>query len=210
MKAPKMNTTPRELVPEGNHIAHLQEIMYLGTIETMFMNDDGTKKEQYKVRLTFELTNELREFGEDKKKKPMVISKECTFSLYKGTQTAVLRTIAHALIGQALKDEEAESLDIDDLLGKACMVEVSHEEYKDNKYAKAVGFGSVPKGMKVPKQINESRSVNVQDIPEEDLQKLPEFIRKKMESSKEYRKRFNKPEPAKEVSVEINPDDIPF
>ena len=105
MKAPKMNNTPRELVPEGNHVARLYEIIYMGTIETPFLNDDGSKKEQYKLRLTFELPNELREFGEDKKELPMVISKECTFSMYKGTQTAVLRTIAHALIGTALTDE---------------------------------------------------------------------------------------------------------
>lgn len=205
MKAPQSSSKPRELVPEGNHVARLYEIVYMGTIKTPYMNEDGTAKEQYKVRLTFELPNELREFKEGEDKKPMVISKECTFSMYKGTQIATLRTIVHALIGSALRDEEAEQFDLDDVLGMACMVEVSHEDYDGNKYAKAVGFGSVPKGLEVPAQINESRIKSVHDMSEEDIGGLPEFIRKKMESSNEYRERF-----AKQHTEDIKPGDIPF
>lgn len=209
MQVPKTDTKPRELVPEGNHVATLYNILYMGTIETPYINPDGTKKEQYKVRLTFELPEELREFERDGEtiKLPMVISKECTLSLYKGTQTAVLRTIAHALIGQALKDEEAESFDIDDLLGKSCMVEVTHEEYDGNKYAKAVGFGSLPKGLKAPKQVNESKVVSVTDSPLDDLDELPDFIKKKIFSSKEYRARVGE---SKGDDIADDPDAIPF
>lgn len=210
MKAPKAETKPRELVPEGNHVATLYSLVYIGTVETPYFNDDGSKKEQYKVRLTFELPHELREFERDGETKelPMVISKECTFSMYKGSHTAQLRTIAHALIGTALKDEEAEAFDIDDLLGRSCMVEVSHEEYEGKKYAKAVGFGSIPKGMDVPKQINETQIVSVHDTPIEDIDKLPEFISKKIQSSKEYRERVGKSDG--DDTPEINPEDVPF
>lgn len=206
MQAPKTNTKPRELVPEGNHVATLYSIIYLGTLETPYFNDDGSKKEQYKVRLTFELPNELREFGEadDKKELPLVISKECTFSMYKGSHTAQLRTIAHALIGTALKDEEAERFDIDDLLGRSCMVEVTHEEYDGSTYAKAVGFGSIPKGITVPKQVNETQVINVNESPLELIEALPEFIKKKIQSSTEYRKRTGVAEEA------IKPDEVPF
>lgn len=215
MKAPK-SETKRELVPEGNHVSTLYEIVYLGTMETPYFNDDGSVKEQYKVRLTFELPDELREFGPDNEKLPMVISKECNFSMYKGTQTAVLRTIAHALVGQALTDEEAEAFDIDDLLGKSCMLEVSHEEYEGKKYAKAVGFGSLPKGVKAPKQVNESRTKSVHDMTEDEIFELPEFISKKMTSSKEYQERFGGTgkadieEADKNSNNGVTPDGIPF
>jgi len=210
MKAPKNETKERELVPVGNHVARLYNIMYLGTLETPYLNDDGTKKEQYKVRLTFELPNELREFGEDKKELPMVISKECTFSMYKGTHTAILRTIAHALIGESLKDEEAESFDIDELLGKACMVEVSHEEYDGNTYAKAVGFGSIPKGMTVPAQVNDNHVVSVHDSKIEDIEKLPEFLKKKITASKEYKARVGGTPVAEVKKEEVDSTSIPF
>ena len=206
MKAPKTDTTPRELVPEGNHVATLYSIIYIGTVETPFRNEDGSVKEQYKVRLSFELPNELREFERDGEKVelPMVISKECTFSMYKGSHTAQLRTIAHALIGTALKDEEAESFDIDDLLGKSCMVEVSHEEYEGKKYGKAVGFGSIPKGLEVPEQVNKTHIVNVEETPIEEIDALPDFIKSKIKSSKEYRKRVG------DDDDEIKAGDIPF
>jgi len=210
MQAPKQDTKPRELVPVGNHVARLYNLTYIGTIETPYTNEDGTKKEQYKIRLTFELPNETREFEKDGEKKTMlvVISKEVTFSMYKGSHTAQLRTIAHALIGVDLKDEEAEVFDVDELLGKACMIQVSHEEYEGNKYAKAVTFSSIPKGMTVPDQVNKSETVSVHDSSIEDIDKLPEFISKKIKASKEYKKRTG----AKETlpAEEINPEDIPF
>lgn len=206
MKAPKKETKPRELVPEGNHVARLYNIIYIGTIETPYLNEDGSKKEQNKIRLTFELPNEMRDFEKDGEttKKPMVISKEVTFSMYKGKSlTAQLRTIANALVGTPLKDEEAEAFEIDDLLGMACMVEVSHEEYEGTKYAKAVTFSSIPKGMDVPDQINDSHTVSVHDSSLEEIEKLPEFIKKKITSSKEYQKRFGGED-------EIDASGIPF
>lgn len=208
MQAPKTDNKPRELVPEGNHVARLYNILYIGTIETPYTNEDGSPKYQNRVRLTFELPNELREFETDgeKVKKPMVISKEMTFSMYKGSLTAQLRTASHALIGQALKDEEAEAFDIDDLLGMACMLEIVHEEYQGSPYAKVVNYSSIPKGMDVPEQVNESTTMSY-DSPEEELEKLPEFIREKVKSSKEYRERVGKSDGDDD---EINPEDIPF
>ena len=196
MQAPKTEGVKRELVPTGNHMARLYEIIYIGTIDTGYKNDDGSDKFQYKVRLTWELPTELRTFGtgEDEKEMPMVTSKECTFSLFRGkTQTAILRTIAHALIGEAITDEEAGTFDIKDLLGKACMMEIEHDEYQGNKYAKAVGFGSVPKGVEVPAQVNESREKSVSELTKEEIDELPEFIRNKMTGSREYHVRFLAP-----------------
>ena len=222
MIPPKGESKERELVPAGNHMATLYEIIYIGTIKTPYFNEDGSEKWQYKVRLTWELPNELRTFGKEGEEKelPMVISKECTLSLYKGkSQTAILRTIAHALIGEALTDEEADVFDIDDLLGKSCMLEVEHGEYQGNKYAAAVGFGSVPKGMSTPTQVNESRHKGVSDLSREDIDELPEFIAEKIRASKEYHVRFlaprsenpevDLPEAVKEAQAE-EPMDSPF
>ena len=198
MIAPKAESKPRELVPTGNHIGTLYKITYVGTVNTGFKNDDGSDKYQYKVRLTWELPNELRDFGSDGEEKmlPMSISREMTFSLYKSEkQTAVLRTIAHAMLGTALTDQEAEAFDIDELLGKSCMIDVSHEVNNANgmTFAKATTFSSVPNGFDVPAQINENKVENVSEMSREDIDAMPEFIREKMKGSKEYELRFNAP-----------------
>lgn len=221
---PKPENKERELVPQGNHVARLYRIINIGTIDTGFQNEDGSPKKQSKVRLYWELPNEMREFeyeGE-KKTQPMSISREVTLSLYKSEKhTAVLRTITHALLGVTLKDEEAEVFDIEELLGKACMVEVSHETTKDGKvFAKAVGFGSIPKGMTVPDQVNDNRVDNVRTMSQEDIETLPEWLRDKMKSSDEYALRFLAPrseQPAKVGNTdmdypegEIGPEGNPF
>ena len=103
---------------------------------------------------------------------------------------------------------EAEGFDIDELLGMACMVEVSHEEYEGKQYAKAVTFSSIPKGMTVPDQVNKSQTVYVDNTAIEEIEKLPDFIKKKITASKEYTERTG----GKKVlpEDEINPEDIPF
>lgn len=211
---PKAEGKERELVPEGNHIGILYRIINIGTIDTGFTNDDGSPKKQAKVRVYFELPNEMREFEYDGEKKtlPMSISREVTLSLYKSEKhTAILRTIANACIGTALKDEEAERFDIEDLLGRACMIQVAHEQTKDGKtFAKAVGFGSIPKGMNVPKQTNENRVQNVREMTRDEIDELPEWLRDKMKSSDEYHVRFEAPRSAPAASDEIGPGDVPF
>ena len=211
------SSAPRELVPEGNHVARLYRIIAIGTIPTPYLDENtGKPKEQSKVRLYFELPNEMREFDYDGEKKtlPMSISREVTLSLYKGAaQTAVLRTIAHALIGQAITDDEAETFDIEQLLGMACMVEVEHQRMDNGiEFAKAVGFGSIPKGMTVPEQVNENQVQNVREMTKEEIEELPEWLRDKMKSSREYHVRFEAPreetKPGEED--EVGPDGIPF
>jgi len=229
MIAPKTEGKTKELVPAGNHVARLYEIIYLGTLNTGYKDQNGDDKYQYKVRLTWELPNELRKFGKEGEEKelPVVISKEVTFSLYKSEkQTATLRTIANALVGVSLTDAEADSFDIKKLLGFACMLEISHETFKDNGnvYAKAVGFGSIPKGLTVPPQVNESKEKSVANLSREEIEELPEFIQVKMKSSNEYKERFDPETIARREEIqekvdslktqakeeEITPEDIPF
>lgn len=195
-----------ELTPAGNHIAVLYKIVNIGTIETGFENEDGTPKKQPKVRLYFELSNEMKTYTDkdgNEVTKPFAVSLETTLSMYKGSLTAKLRTIAEAIVGTTLKDEEAEHFDIEQLLGRPCMVQVNHEKSKDGEktYAKIATVSSLPKGMTAPTQVNTSEVLDVNLLTQEAIGQLPDFIRSKMESSDEYKKRFG---------TEIGPDGIPF
>lgn len=225
---PKQAEQERELVPEGNHIARLYRLINIGTITTPYKDErTGELKKQSKIRLYFELPNEMREYtynkgtdDEEVKNLPMSVSKEVTLSMYKSEkQTAALRKIAHALIGTALTDEEAESFDVEGLLGLACMLEIEHETHKEsgNKYASVVGFGSIPKGMDVPEAINDKQVQNVREMTIEEIEELPDWLKAKMKSSDEYHVRFLAPRGDADGKMDYpepdpsnDPDAVPF
>ena len=64
-------------VPADNHVARFYEIIHIGTIPTMWQ---GQEKMTDKIRLTFELCNEKKEFREGDGEKPFSISREFTYS----------------------------------------------------------------------------------------------------------------------------------
>jgi hypothetical protein len=64
-------------VPVGDHVARLYEIIHIGTIPTQWQ---GQEKMTDKIRLSFELCNERKEFKEGDGEKPFSISREFTYS----------------------------------------------------------------------------------------------------------------------------------
>ena len=125
----------REIVPAGNHVAILYSIIELGTMDTEYM---GTPKTSRKVRLTWELPEEKREF--DGEEKPMVVGKTYTISLYEGSR---LRPIVVGMLG-GLTEEQEETFDIKSLLGKACMLQVAPEDWDGKKFASVISAAQLP------------------------------------------------------------------
>jgi len=183
-----------EIVPAGNHAARLFKIINIGTIDTGFLKDDGSPKIQPRVRLYFEIGNKMKTYKDkegNEVTKPFAISTEVTLSLYKGALVAKLRTIAEAILGKALTDAEAETYDIEQLLGKACMVQINHEKTKDgNDYAKLATVSSLPDGLVAKELTNELVVQDVNHMSIVEIGELPEFLRDKMMGSLEYKNRF--------------------
>lgn len=200
MKAPKPKSN-YEAVPAGTHVARLYGIIHVGTNSFEFK---GETKKSDKVRLTFELPGEMREFGEDKEMKPMSISREFGFSMGKKSH---LRPFVEGMLGVALHDEEAYAFDIEDLLGRCCLLSVAHTEKDGNTYSNINSASPLMKGMPEPTGINPTKVVDVNTATHEEIEALPEFIRSKMKSSDEYRARFDADGPAevKEIADEDNP-----
>jgi len=190
---------PKELVPQGAHVAILYSIIELGTMEIEW---NGEKKLSRKLRLTWELPEETREF--DGEKKPMVIGKKYTASLFEQSK---LRPIVVGMLGSLSEDAE-ENFDIKSLLGRACMLQVSHEEFNGKKYANVVAATQLPKSIKAPKQFNPSQYLDYADGWDETIyQSLPQWMKDAMSESQEMKKRNNT---WSESSSDINPADIPF
>lgn len=179
MKAPKSNAQ-RTLVPAGTNIARVIGLIYIGTIESEWQ---GKKKELYKVRISWELPTKTHVFKEGEAARPFTISKEFTFSM--GPKSN-LRPFVEGIIGTSLTDEEAYGFDLNNLLGQACLLSVAHEDGKEGKFAVVKSATQLMDGITCPAQVNPSKVLDYANWDQSYFDSLPDFIKKKIEGSKEY------------------------
>ena len=137
----------REIVPSGTHLARCYQMIHIGTVEWEY---NGEQKFSNKVRLTFELPNEMREFSGEQK--PMVISKEYTLSMHEKSN---LRKDLEMWRGKQFTNKELASFDLMLMLEESCNLTVIHKTTKaGNEYATIGGLSSLPKGIECPNQFN--------------------------------------------------------
>ena len=179
---------PRELIPAGNYLARCYSMILLGTIEEEFK---GKKKKQTKVRITFELPNEMvKAFKEGEDDRPAAIGAEYTLSL---SPKANMRKMLDSWRGKAFTEKEADGFDITKLLGKACMVNIIHKpgavggKNEGKFFEEIASVTPIPKGIACPEQVNETQLFNFGDkFDAEFVEKLPDFIKNKIKSSDEW------------------------
>jgi hypothetical protein len=185
-----------DIPPAGNHVARLYEINHLGTLLT---NGQFGERMVDKIRLTFELSNERKEFKQGEGEKPYSISREFTYSFNaKGN----LRPFIDGLTGTKMTDDEWP--DLEALLGEACLLNVVHTT-GEPVYANIQNASPLPKGMEAPALFNKPRSIDINSIPFDELDTLPEFIQKKMKSSEEYAARVNLSDKLEEAGLVQEP-----
>lgn len=189
MKAP---SKPRALPPQGTHVARLINIIYLGTVKGQF-------GENYKVRLTWELPTETHVFKEGEAPRPFVISREVSLSM--GSKSS-LRPIVEGIIGVSLKDEEAYAFDIDDILGKECLVNITYDESESGTYANVKTTSKILKGVVCPPAVNPLKILSYEKFDKEYFMSLPSFLKDKMEKTPEFKKLNG------DTTVET--EDVPF
>lgn len=178
----KSDYTP---VPAGNHIARVYSIIHLGTTHDI---TPWGEKDRNKVRITWELPNERKEFKPGEGEKPYSIS--ATYTLNFGDK-ANLRKIVEGMIGASLYDEEAATFDVETLLGRTCMVNVTHKTKDGKTYANVDAVTPVPKGMTVPDPENEWFVLNYTDKWDEGkFMELPDFLKAQMTETQEYKAKF--------------------
>lgn len=188
------------IVPAGTYVARCYSMVQIGTIEEEYL---GQKKEMNKVRITWELPTELKEFKQGDGEKPYSVSKDFTLSMY---EKANLRKFLEGWRGKGFSEEEAKSFDITALLGKPCMISIIHKVSKQNKpYAEISSVTSLPKGIVCPDQVNKNFEFSFHPFEKDKFDKLPEWLQNKIKTSKEY-KLLNEPN-----NIDIsNNDDLPF
>lgn len=180
--AEQESTTPKEIVPAGNHVARCYSMVEIGTVTTEYMGEEKSLK---KVRVSWELPFKKKVFKPENGEQPYSISKEYTLSMY---EKANLRKDLESWRGKGFNDTEAKSFDISKLLGKPCMINVIHKESKKgNMYAQVSSITPIPDGMNCPEQINQTFELSYSDWSDAKFNSLPEWIRKEMESTPEFK-----------------------
>lgn len=195
-------------VEAGTYPARCYSMIHIGTTKENIM---GEEKWLNKVRITWELPTELKEFKQGEGEKPYVISKEFTLSM---NEKANLRKFLEGWRGKGFSEDEAKAFDITALLGKPCMISVIHKvSKKGNTYAEISSCSTLPKSMTCPPQINASLELNYTDSWDNvEFSKLPDFIKDKMTQSKEFKAMMN-PESidaTNGVEEPVAADDLPF
>lgn len=171
-----------EQIPEGAYPARIYRILHIGTIPNEAFGGKNNK-----AYISFEFPTELREFDKAKGEQPMVLSQEYTLSF---GDKSNLKKVIDACDPKALKigtDGVVEEYDIESLLGKCCLVTVTHKTTAKGTYANIGACTVLPKGMDCPSQMNPSTLLNYDSFNEALFNSLPEFIKKKIESSDEYK-----------------------
>lgn len=134
--------------------------------------------------LVWELPNERVKEG-DINSAAMTISREFSCSL--GTKSN-LRPLLESWRGRPFTAEELSGFQVEKVIGAPCMITIIHKPKQNGQgiYANVSSVTALPKGMQALPQVNESIHYEIEMKRGEVFQKLPEWIRKKIEACAEW------------------------
>jgi len=203
-------TSDFKLPPAGSFVARLYRIIDIGTQTTEWM---GKRKMQRKIIAMFELHGEDNDGQplQTAEGKPLIVSKRYTLSL---DEKATLRKDLEAWRGKAFTQEELDGFNLEVLLGKCCMVNVTHSTYDGKEYANIANISQVPAALKKlgePKGVNELMIFTLDPLDQDKFKKLSECMQGVNKKTAEYRNTFEPNAPAvTSAPSELIDDDIPF
>lgn len=202
MKFPVKTTANFGIVPAGNHVAICNAVVDLGVQPGSGIYPDP----KHQVYIRFELPTERVKYQRDgvDVEGPMSIGRTFTASM---SEKANLRKFIESWFGKKFtSDDAAADFDHSKLLGRFCLLNVTHTEKGQNVYANISNATPIPKGMSAEyPQHNQSLCYSLDEPDLETFNALPEWLQKKIND-----RVIDEPAPAHAgVDEEFN-DDIPF
>lgn len=164
-------------VPVGNHPARCYGVISLGT------QPGGQFPDAFKVLVMWEIPGETIE--RDGKRQPMSINREYTLSL---SEKANLRKDLESWRGRPFTELELNGFEVKNVIDAPCLLNIIHKpRAKDGKMqAKVASVSPLPKGLAVPPLANPKLTYEVEDGRSEAFNRLPEWVRKKIEGCEEW------------------------
>lgn len=169
------------ILPEGSYAAVCYMLVDIG-----LQKNERYGNSSRKVIIGWEVADEYVEV--DGEQKPRVFSTQYTASL---NEKAILRRDLAAWRGRDFTDEELFSFDLKNIVSAPCLIQVIHKDGGNGKtYANLASIMKLPKGMAAPQMTLDPLVFDIDSSPLSDLEKLPEWISKKIESSESYQQRL--------------------
>jgi len=201
----------RKLPEAGATVGMLFSLVDLGTQKQTW---DGEEKWMGKVRLSFELPDQLDEYevvenGKTTKvQKPMVVSIEQTRSL---GEKASLRKLLEQWRGQTFTSKELQAFSLKNLLGKPAMLTLIHKTSQQGRqYCAIAGASKLPKGMKAPANTtNAQMYYEIEQGEGGQFSEMPEWLQDKIRASKEFATAAGK-STATKVELDADGNAMPF
>jgi hypothetical protein len=178
MKFPAKGGADFAIVPAGNHVAICNVIVDLG----MQPGSAAFPQPKHQVYVRFELPGEIIEYEKDgeKLKGPMSIGRTFTASM---NAKASLRKFIESWFGKPFpSDEAAEDFDFSKVLGRRCLLNVTHTDKGEKTYANIQAATPLPKGMKSDEaQHNASLFFDLNSPDQTAFDALPKWLKEKVE-----------------------------
>nr|WP_302657520.1 hypothetical protein [uncultured Agathobaculum sp.] len=137
--------------------------------------------------------------------KPRQLSKRYTYS----TDTrSNLNKILCSWLNKKFSEDELRELELFDLLGRGCQVQVTLKE--DGKHNDIANVMALPRGMKTPETVNPylAYDIDKDGFTGEKWDALPEWLRNIIEQSEQYQK--NPPEKVLEMPDDTTSEECPI
>jgi len=177
MQAPTSQKSDFEPAPEGNQVGILVGLYHLGPQEHSYK---GESKMRDEVRVVFELIDTKAKFGDSEEEKPFLVAKSGAYSM---NEKSFLRKVVEACLGKKMRDDEAERFTLEEVAGKACLVEVGHYDSGGIIRAGINNVSALPRGMKVSERVNPVTVFDVTNYTDEQFEALPDWMKEKVQKS---------------------------
>lgn len=165
-----------EQAPVGSHVARCVKIIDIGTQKGEYQGQANIRRQ---CIVGWELPLELMKEG-DHAGKPFTVSRFYTASL---GEKANLRKDLENWRGRAFTEQELMGFASKNILGKPCMLSVTHNEKGK---ARVTGVMALPKGMDVPEQVNPSVYFSLDEFDQAVFDALSDGYKKLIQASPEY------------------------
>jgi hypothetical protein len=157
-------------VPAGSHIAICTLVADMG------VQPAGKFKPRSQVYIRWELPAEVVTWKDAEGKEhtgPMVIGKKYTMSL---SDKANLRADLESWRGKMFTEQELAGFNIANILGKSCMLGVTHNTVGNKTYANISAVMGLPKGTTPPSPSIMPMSYDIDDPDQSTFEKLPNWL----------------------------------
>jgi len=201
-----------QIAPVGQFLAICYQVVDMGHQFSPTYN-----KWHDKVRFAFELHGEnmtgsgsgLMDDG-----RPFTVSTEFTNSL---SENSNLRPFLEGWRGRPFTEQELDGFDVSNVLGAACMLTIQHTQQNGKTYANLTTATPMLKVLTKPAQVNPPLLFSMDPWDRAKFDSLPQWVRARIEKSKEYIERFGGTISTPQAAQTAPPaaaapfnDDIPF